>query len=213
MATEPVTVVLHPAQSTEEDDDLTRIFSVYTICSTIWLVFATAIGVLLALKLVLPDLLGTTPTLSFGRLRPIHTNDTFYAWASPALIGLALYIAAKSSGTRLYSIKLAWITLALLNLAAIIGTIALALGFNDGAQEYREWLWWIRVILGAALVTAAWNMIATVARREGKDIYLSNWYTIGGTLWTIIIVLVTLVPWYQHGLGQVGVQAITCTMP
>ncbi len=206
MATETLTVVLQPAQSTKDDEDLTRIFSIYTICSTVWLVFATAVGVLVALKLVFPEMLGTSSALSFGRLRPIHTNDTFYAWASPALIGLALYISAKSSGTRLYSIKLAWVTLALLNLAAILGTVALDLGFNDGAQEYREWLWWIRVILAAGLVTAAWNMIATVARREGKDIYLSNWYTIGGTLWTIIIVVVALIPWYQKGLGQVGVQ-------
>lgn len=206
MSVDAVTVVSPPAAHPVPDDrELARVFSLYTICSTLWLVFATAVGVLLALKLTYPEL-GTAPALTFGRLRPIHTNDTFYAWASPALIGLALYVAAKSSGTRLYSVKLAWVTLILLNLAAIIGTVALDLGFNNGDQEYREWLWWIRVILGAGLVTAAWNMIATVARREGNDIYLSNWYTIGGTLWTIIIVAVTLVPWYQHGLGQVGVQ-------
>jgi len=188
------------------DAELTRIFSAYTVCATIWLVFATAIGMLLAVKLVYPEFAGTALPLTFGRLRPIHTNDTFYAWASPAMIGLALYIAAKSSGARLYSARLAWITLILLNVAAVAGTVALDLGFNNGAQEYREWLWWIRVILGAGLVLTAWNLIGTVARRAGKDIYLSNWYTIGGTLWTIIIVLITLAPWYQRGLGQVAVQ-------
>lgn len=200
-----VPVVSKPAQQIDQDSDLTRIFSAYTVCATIWLIFATAVGVLLALKLVYPEL-ATAPALTFGRLRPIHTNDTFYAWASPALIGLALYIAAKSSGTRLYSAKLAWLTLILINIAAVAGTIALAYGINNGDQEYREWLPWIRIILGASLVTAAWNMIATVARREGKDIYLANWYTMGGTLWTIIIVIVTLIPWYQKGLGQVAVQ-------
>jgi cytochrome c oxidase cbb3-type subunit 1 len=206
VANENLAVVSHAAQPTESDQELTRIFSAYTVCATIWLVFATAVGVLLALKLVYPELAGSAPWLTFGRLRPIHTNDTFYAWASPAMIGLALYIAAKSSGTRLYSAKLAWITLILLNVAAIAGTVALDLGYNNGAQEYREWLWWIRVILGASLVLTAWNLIATVARRVGKDIYLANWYTIGGTLWTIIIVLITLAPWYQKGLGQVAVQ-------
>jgi cytochrome c oxidase cbb3-type subunit 1 len=205
MAKEAVSIISQPVRPADEQDELAHIFSVYTICSTIWLVFATAVGVLIAFKLVYPEL-ATSSSLAFGRLRPIHTNDTFYAWASPALVGLALYIAAKSSGVRLYSVKLAWVTLALLNVAAIIGTVALELGYNNGAQEYREWAWWVRVILAAGLVTAAWNMIVTVARREGKDIYLSNWYTIGGTLWTIIIVGVTLVPWYQYGLGQVAVQ-------
>jgi cytochrome c oxidase cbb3-type subunit 1 len=194
------------APLTGPDAELTHIFSAYTLCATVWLVFATAVGVLLALKLVYPELLSTDLPLTFGRLRPIHTNDTFYAWASPAMIGLALYIAAKSSGTRLYSARLAWAALVLLNVAAVAGTVALALGFNNGAQEYREWLWWIRVILGASLVLTAWNLIGTVARRVGRDVYLSNWYTIGGTLWTLVIVLITLAPWYQRGLGQVAVQ-------
>ncbi len=184
---------------------LSDVFSAYIVSATIWLLFTTAVGLLVSFKFYYPDF-ATAPALSFGRLRAIHTNGTFYAWASPALVGLALFIAARSSGTRLYSARLAWISLALINLAAILGTITLDLGLNYG-QEYREWVWWARVVLGAGLVTAAWNMIATVAHREGEAIYLSNWYTIGGTLWTIIIVLVALLPWYQLGLGQVAVQA------
>ena len=57
----------------------------------------------------------------------------------------------------------------------------------------------------AALVVTAWNLIGTVARRSTDDIYLSNWYTIGGVLWTCIIALVAILPWYQYGLGQVSV--------
>ncbi|MCC6193407.1 MAG: cbb3-type cytochrome c oxidase subunit I [Burkholderiales bacterium] len=188
-----------------DDRILTRVFAAYMVSATAWLLFTTAVGLLVSFKFAYPDL-GTAPALSFGRLRAIHTNGTFYAWASQALVGLALYIAARSSGTRLYSERLAWVTLALLNVAAVAGTVALDLGLSN-AQEYREWPWWIRCILGAGLATAAWNMIATVATRDSEDIYLSNWYTIGGTLWTIIIVLVALMPWYQHGLGQVAVQA------
>ena len=61
------------------------------------------------------------------------------------------------------------------------------------------------LIFLAALVVTAWNLIATVARRSTEDIYLSNWYTIGGVLWTCIIALVAILPWYQYGLGQVSV--------
>jgi cytochrome c oxidase cbb3-type subunit 1 len=203
--TEFIATVSLAAPEEGADGDLASVFSAYTACATVWLVLASAVGVILSLKFPYPDF-ATTPALAFGRLRPIHTNDAFYAWASPALIGLAFYIAARSGGTRLYSTRLAWVCLTLLNLAAILGTITLELGFNDGAQEYREWLWWIRIILAAGLITAAWNIIATVARRDGEDIYLSNWYTMGGTLWTIIIVIVALLPWYQYGLGQVAVQ-------
>ena len=190
-----------PLRTAAPDDRvLARVFAAYVASATIWLVFSTAVGLLVSFKFAYPDF-ATTPALSFGPLRAIHTNGTFYAWASQALIGLALFIAARSSGAQLYSERLAWISLALLNLAAVLGTVTLDLGFNYG-QEYREWLWWIRIILGLGLITAVWNMIATVEHREGDHIYLSNWYTIGGTLWTIVIVVVPILVPVRTGPGR-----------
>jgi cytochrome c oxidase cbb3-type subunit 1 len=200
------TVATVSKTSVQEADDraLASIFSAYTVAATLWLLFATAVGILLAYKFGAPDF-APGAWLTFGRLRPIHTNATFYGWASLALVGLAYYVAARSSRTPLYSVKLAWIGLVLFNVAALAGTIALDLGYNDGNLEYREWPWPIRLIFLAALVVSAWNLIGTVARRSTEDIYLSNWYTIGGVLWTCIIAVVAIVPWYQYGLGQVSV--------
>jgi len=183
---------------------LISVFSAYTVSATVWLLFATAVGILMAFKFGAPEF-GSGAWLTFGRLRPIHTNATFYGFASIALVGLGYYVAARSSGARLYSAGLAWIGLVLFNVAALAGTIALDLGYNDGDLEYREWPWWIRLIFLAALMVTGWNLIATVARRSSKDIYLSNWYILGGTLWTCIIAVVAVVPWYQYGLGQVAV--------
>ncbi|MBS0300929.1 MAG: cbb3-type cytochrome c oxidase subunit I, partial [Proteobacteria bacterium] len=186
------------------DRQLTAIFSAYTITATLWLLFATAIGLLLAFKFGAPDF-WAAKYLTFGRLRPIHTNGTFYGWASIALVGLAYDVAARSCGTRLYSTRLAWIGLWLFNIAAVAGTIALELGYNEGDLEYREWPWPIRLIFLAALIVTSWNLIGTVARRTSDDIYLSNWYTMGALLWTCVIAIVAILPWYQHGLGQVAI--------
>lgn len=194
----------HSSVSDKDDRALASMFVAYTVTATFWLLFATAVGVLLSYKFGAPDF-ASGEWLTFGRLRPIHTNATFFGWASLALVGLAYYVAARSSGTRLYSAKLAWIGLVLFNVAAVAGTIALDLGYNAGNLEYREWPWPIRLIFLAALVITAWNLIGTVARRSTEDIYLSNWYTIGGVLWTCIIAVVAILPWYQYGLGQVSV--------
>ena len=195
----------HHSSLVEKDNRaLASIFAAYTVSATLWLLFATAVGILLAYKFGAPDF-GAGAWLTFGRLRPIHTNATFYGWATVALVGLAYYVAARSSRIALYSAKLAWIGLVLFNVAAVAGTIALDLGYNDGNLEYREWPWPIRLVFLAALVVTAWNLIGTVARRSTDDIYLSNWYTIGGVLWTCIIALVAILPWYQYGLGQVSV--------
>ena len=197
--------VANTSLTPEDTGALRTVFNIYTICAAAWLVFATFIGIVLSFKFVYPEFWAHSGWLTFGRLRPIHTNDTFYAWASIGLVGLAYYIAARSSRTRLYSAKLAWIGLALFNIAAIAGTVTLDLGINDGTLEYREWVWPIRLVFLAALMVTAWNLIATVAHRHTKDIYLSNWYTIGGVLWTCIICIVAIIPWYQYGLGQVAV--------
>jgi cytochrome c oxidase cbb3-type subunit 1 len=187
-----------------DDATLARIVGGYTISATGWLIFATFIGIVLAYKFGAPDF-APGPWLTFGRLRPIHTNATFYGWASIALVGLSYYVAVRSCRTPLYSARLAWIGLALFNLAALAGTIALDLGYSAGDLEYREWPWPIRLIFLAALVVTAWNLVATVAQRTTEDIYLSNWYTMGGVLWTCIIAVVAILPWYQYGLGQVAV--------
>ena len=67
---------------------IASVFSVYMVSAAIWLLFSTAVGLLVSFKFAYPDF-ATAPALSFGRLRAIHTNGTFYAWASQALIGLA----------------------------------------------------------------------------------------------------------------------------
>ena len=200
----PAPAPLPPTPSKADDRALARMLCAYTGTATLWLLFATGVGVVLAYKFGAPEF-APGAWLSFGRLRPIHTNATFYGWASIALVGLAYVVAARSSRTALYSTKLAWLGLALFNVAALAGTIALDLGINDGNLEYREWPWPIRLVFLAALVVSAWNLVATVARRATEDIYLSNWYTMGGVLWTCIIATVGVLPWYQYGLGQVSV--------
>ena len=67
------------------NESLRRVFAAYTISATAWLLFATFIGIVLAYKFGAPEF-GPGEWLTFGRLRPIHTNGTFYGWASIALV-------------------------------------------------------------------------------------------------------------------------------
>ncbi len=190
-----------------DDGDRTegRLLSAYTISATFWLLFTTAVGLLLSFKFPYPDL-ATSPYLSFGRLRPIHTNGTFYGWASIALVGVALFIAARSSGTSVQGRPFAWASLWCFNLAAVLGSITLDLGINNGDQEYREWVWWVAAIFLAAVVLAGISTYMTIAKRRDPEIYLSNWYFIGAYIFTATLGITAALPWYQHGLGQVAVQ-------
>jgi cytochrome c oxidase cbb3-type subunit 1 len=182
-----------------------RIFSAFTITATFWLLLTTAVGLLLSFKFTYPDL-GAYQMLSFGRLRAIHTNGTFYGWASVALTGLAFYVAARSSGVQLQQRRLAWAALWCYNIAAVAGTITLDLGISNGSQEYREWVWPVAFIFLLAVVLSGIVVVATVMARAGHDIYISNWYTIGAFIFTTILGITAAIPVYQFGLGQVAVQ-------
>src|SRR6266853_1026674 len=114
-------VAAHHSSPGENDDRaLASVFVAYTVTATFWLLFATAVGLVLAYKFGAPDF-APGEWLTFGRLRPIHTNATLFGWASLALVGLAYYVAARSCGTPLYSARLAWIGLILFNAAILAG--------------------------------------------------------------------------------------------
>lgn len=61
----------------DEDLRLTRLIYSYLLSATAWLIFGTFIGLFLGLRFVYPDF-GVVSWLSFGRLRPIHTNVVFW---------------------------------------------------------------------------------------------------------------------------------------
>jgi len=199
-----VSVSVELLRDNVEPED-SALFSSFILSATFWLLLTTAVGLLLSFKFPYPDW-ATSSLLSFGRLRAIHTNGTFYGWASVALSGAALYVAARTSGIPIAGKRLAWFSLACYNLAAICGTVTLDLGLNYGDQEYREWVWWVKVIFLLGVFFSGLTVVKTVARRVEREIYISNWYTIGGFVFTLILSVVAIIPSYQIGLGQVAVQ-------
>src|SRR5690606_33418893 len=98
------------------DPALSRLILWYLGCATFWLVFGTTIGEYLGIKFVAPDA-DHVSWLSFGRLRPVHTNAVFWGWASLGMLGLGYYIVPRVSNTKLANLKSGWWTLWLINAA------------------------------------------------------------------------------------------------
>jgi cytochrome c oxidase cbb3-type subunit 1 len=189
----------------DEDFSLTRLVYSYIACSSFWLVFGTLVGEYIGIRLAFPDL-GVHPWLSFGRLRPIHTNVVFWGWASLAMIALAIYVVPRTSQKRLHSTGLARLSLYLINSSVLAGTLLLFAGVNNGGQEYREFIWPVMALFAAGLVLLAYNLYRTVAERSIEEIYISNWYIMAAFLWTIVLATVGYIPWYQKGLSETVIQ-------
>src|SRR5699024_10037879 len=118
----------------------TKLIFHYIAFSAFWLVVGTLAGEYLGLKFVWPEI-DSLSWLSFGRLRPVHTNVVFWGFASLGMIALALYVVPRTSQSKLYSYKLGWVSLWLMNSSVLIGSLLLMAGINNGGQEYREFIW------------------------------------------------------------------------
>lgn len=183
------------------DPELSRLILWFLGTATFWLVFGTSVGEYVGIKFVAPDA-DHLSWLSFGRLRPVHTNAVFWGWSSLAMLGLGYYVVPRVSNIQIASLKSGWWTLVLINAAVVFGSIALMAGINNGGGEYREYIWPIQLLFGIGLVITLVNFLKTVANRKTKEIYVSNWYIIAAVMFAIVISIVAYVPYWQNGLGE-----------
>lgn len=187
------------------DPELSRLILWYMGCAIFWLLFGTTIGEYLGIKFVSPDA-DHLSWLSFGRLRPVHTNAVFWGWASLGMLGLGHYIVPMVSNTALASIKKGWYALWLINAAVVLGTLCLMAGINNGGGEYREYIWPVMLLFGLGLVLTLINFLQTIARRKTKEIYISNWYIVSAIMFALTITAVAYIPSWQNGLGETIIQ-------
>ena len=180
---------------------LAKLILWYLATATFWLLFGTTVGEYLGIKFVVPDV-DHASWLSFGRLRPVHTNAVFWGWASLAMVGLGYYVVPMVSNVRVTSIRIGWWTLGLINAAVLFGSIALMAGLNNGGGEYREYVWPIMLLFAIGIAITLWNFLNTIGRRKTEEIYISNWYIVAALIFVIVISLVAYLPFWQNGLGE-----------
>jgi len=187
------------------EPDLTKLILWYLGCATFWLLFGTTIGEYIGIKFVAPDI-DQYSWLSFGRLRPVHTNAVFWGWASLAMMGLAYYVVPRVSNVPIASIKTGYRSLILINASVIAGSICLMAGINNGGGEYREYIWPVMALFGVGIIISLINFFKTIAKRVTKEIYVSNWYIISAMMFLLVIAIVAYWPSWQSGLGETIVQ-------
>lgn len=166
-----------------------------------WLIIGTTFGLYAGIKYVAPDA-DHLSWLSFGRLRPAHTNAVFWGWASLAMVGLSYYVVTRVSNVEVYNIRQGYVSLILINAAVLAGTISVLAGVNNGGGEYREYIWPIMITFGIGIAISLHNLLKPVAQRTTKEIYISNWYVISGTIFIVIVIIIGYTPIWQNGIGE-----------
>ncbi len=156
------------------DNKIVRNFG---IASLTFGVIGFLVGLIIALKLFLPDFLGFIPELSYGRLRPLHTNAVIFAFAGNAIFYGVYYSLPRLCKTPMWSPILSQVHF--WGWQAIILSAVLTLPFGiTTSKEYAELEWPIDIAITLIWVVFGVNMIMTIMKRREKHIYVAIWFYI-----------------------------------
>ena len=162
----------HASTPVEYNYDVVRKFAIMTV---VWGIIGMSVGVLIAAQMAFPALNFDTPWLTFGRLRPVHTNLVIFAFGGCALMATSYYVVQRTCQARLLSDKLAAFTFWGWQLVCVLALITLPMGYTS-AKEYAELEWPIDILIAVVWVSYAVVFFGTIHKRQTSHIYVANWF-------------------------------------
>ncbi len=157
----------------------------FAIMTVVWGIVGMLVGVVIAAQLLWPQLNLDIPWLTYGRLRPLHTNAVIFAFGGSALFAASYYVVQRTCQARLFCGKLAAFTFWGWQLVILSAAITLPLGITT-SKEYAELEWPIDILITLVWVAYAIVFFGTIVKRRSKHIYVSNWF-FGSYILTIAI--------------------------
>ncbi|MBS1176501.1 MAG: cytochrome c oxidase, cbb3-type, subunit [Proteobacteria bacterium] len=153
-------------------DDAVRGFALATV---LWGVVGMLVGVIIASQLAWPSLNLGIPWLSYGRLRPLHTNAVIFAFGGCALFATSYHVVQRTCQTPLFLPWLAKFTFWGWQLVIVLAAITLPLGYTQ-SREYAELIWPIDILIAVVWVSYAVVFFGTIGIRKVRHIYVANWF-------------------------------------
>ncbi len=147
----------------------------FTIMTIVWGIVGMLVGVVIAAQLAWPALNFDLPWLSYGRLRPLHTNAVIFAFGGSALFATSYYCVQRTCQAPLFGGALAAFTFWGWQLVILSAAITLPLGIT-ASKEYAELEWPIDILITLVWVAYAVVFFGTIAKRKTPHIYVANWF-------------------------------------
>ena len=160
------------------DETMTYNYTVvrqFAVMTVIWGIVGMTVGVLIASQMAWPAMNFDTSWLTFGRLRPLHTNAVVFAFGGSALFATSYYAVQRTCHVRLFAPKLAAFTFWGWTAVILLAAITLPLGITS-SKEYAELEWPIDILIAIVWVSYAVVFFGTIATRKVKHIYVANWF-------------------------------------
>ena len=169
-------------ESFSYDDAIVRRFTLVTV---VWGAVGMLVGLLVGLQLAAPLFNFELPWLSFGRLRPLHTNAVIFAFAGNAVFAGVYYSLQRLLKTPMFSRTLSNLHFWGWQLIIVAAAITLPLGITQ-SKEYAELQWPIDIAIAVVWILFAVNFFGTIAKRRERHLYVAIWFYIA-TIVTITV--------------------------
>src|SRR5688572_2966982 len=161
----------------------------FMLASIIWGVVGMLVGVLIATQLNYWQANFNLPWLTFGRLRPLHTNAVIFAFVGNMMFAGIYYSTQRLVKARLASDFLSAVHFWGWQLIIVAAAITLPLGFSR-SKEYAELIWPINLAVAVIWVIFAVNFFWTLARRNEKSLYVAIWFYIATIITVAMLYIV-----------------------
>ena len=138
-------------------------------------VIGMLVGLIVAFMYLFPNMTDGIPWLSYGRLRPLHTNAVIFAFVGNSVFAGVYYSLQRLLKTRMYSNFLSQLNFWGWQLIILGAAITLPLGFTT-SKEYAELEWPFDIAIALIWVAFGVNMIGTIIKRRERHIYVAIWF-------------------------------------
>ncbi len=163
-----------PLERFAYDDKIVRNFIVATL---VWGVVGMVVGILVALQLAWPAANFDISWLTFGRLRPLHTNAVIFAFAGNAIFAGIYHSSQRLLKARMLSDRLSQFHFWSWQLIIVAAAITLPLGLST-SKEYAELEFPIKIAIAVSWIAFGINLFGTILKRRERHIYVAIWFYI-----------------------------------
>ena len=157
----------------------------FGLASVIFGIVGMLVGIIIAIQMVWPPL-NFIEWVTFGRLRPLHTNAVIFAFVGNGIFMGVYYSLQRLLKTRMWSDTLSKIHFWGWQLIIVCAAVSLPLGLTEG-KEYAELIWPIDIMITLIWVVFGLNMFMTILNRRERHLYVAIWFYIA--TWVTVAML------------------------
>jgi len=163
-----------------------RIVRAFAIATCLWGLIGMVAGLLAAVQLFFPEANLNFQYITFGRVRPLHTNAVIFAFVGNGMFMGIYYSLQRLCKARMFSDALSWFNFWGWQAIIVGAAITLPLGLTT-SKEYAELEWPIDIAIALVWVAFTVNLLGTLVKRREKHMYVAIWFYIATALTVAVL--------------------------